>query len=118
MYRDAHRRRAAHAWLAAAALVVASSPAAAQNLIADPGVEDDPPPNWGNNIGHPIEPWILGPGDDSNVVRVDGSVDFNYGDSGPQFDAWCGRRGREARTPPSTASSWRAPAAARSTGMN
>lgn len=74
-------------WMAGLALAAASWSAGAQNLIANPGFEDNPPPGWGNNIGYPITPWILGPGDDSNVVKVDGSQNYNYGNSGPEYDA-------------------------------
>lgn len=76
--------------LLAAAFVVAPClfvPALAQNLIANPGFENNPPPNNGNNIGWLFSPWILGPGNQSNVVKVDGPGGFNYGNSGPQSDA-------------------------------
>ena len=62
-------------------------PALAQNLIANPGFENNPPSNFGNNIGHPITPWILGTGQTSNVVKVDGPGGFNYGNAGPESDA-------------------------------
>jgi len=70
-----------------AVLALAPHAAAAQNLIANPGFENSPPPNLGNNIGHPILPWTLGPGQNSNVVKVDGPGGFNYGSSGPESDA-------------------------------
>lgn len=73
------------ALLAVAALLFAPAMAGAQNLIANPGFENNPPPNMGNNIGWSISPWILGPGDDSNVVKVNGGT--TYGNSGPRFDA-------------------------------
>ena len=73
------------ALLAVAALLFAPAMAGAQNLIANPGFENNPPPNAGNNIGWSISPWILGPGDDSNVVRVNGGT--TYGNAGPRFDA-------------------------------
>jgi uncharacterized repeat protein (TIGR01451 family) len=59
----------------------------AQNLIVNPGFENNPPPNFGNNIGHSIAPWTLGAGNSSNVVAVDGGVNFNYGNGGPTLDA-------------------------------
>ena len=80
--------RGARAWLfpgAIAALLLAL-PAAAQNLIANPGFENNPPPAFGNNIGYGIAPWVLGPGQTSNVVKVDGGVNFNYGNGGPALD--------------------------------
>jgi large repetitive protein len=57
------------------------------NIIANPGFEDNIPPASGNNIGWPINPWILGPGDRSNVVKVDGPGGFNYLTRGPESDA-------------------------------
>lgn len=69
------------------ALLLCSLNANAQNLIANPGFESNPPPSFGNNIGYPITPWILGAGDDSNVVKVDGGVAYNYGNGGPRLDA-------------------------------
>lgn len=80
--------RGARAWVfpgAVAALLLAL-PAAAQNLIANPGFENNPPPAFGNNIGYGIAPWVLGPGQTSNVVKVDGGVNFNYGNGGPALD--------------------------------
>lgn len=67
---------------------MAPGAALAQNLIANPGFEDNPPPDFGNNINYPIPPWSLGPsGQTSNVVKVDGSVNYNYGSFGPELDA-------------------------------
>lgn len=57
----------------------------AQNLIVNGGFENNPPPNLGNNLGYPIPPWILGPGNGSNVVAVNGGT--TYGNSGPALDA-------------------------------
>ena len=71
--------------LAGLALSAVSATAGAQNLIANPGFENNPPPNSGNNIGWPISPWILGPGNASNVVKVDGGTTYN--NAGPRFDA-------------------------------
>ena len=68
-------------------LFFASLQASAQNLIANPGFENNPPANNGNNIGHGVSPWTLGPGNQSNVVKVDGPGGFNYGNGGPQSDA-------------------------------
>ncbi len=93
--REANAMPAAREWvirgLAAVACVIAmmawAAPAAAQNVIANPGFENNPPPSNGNNIGWSFAPWVLGPGDQSNVVKVDGPGGFNYGNSGPQSDA-------------------------------
>ena len=73
------------ALIAVAALVFIPAMAGAQNLIVNPGFENNPPPNMGNNIGWSISPWILGPGNDSNVVKVNGGT--TYGNGGPRFDA-------------------------------
>ncbi len=62
-------------------------PAAAQNFIVNPGFENNPPTGFGNNIGYSILPWTLGAGQTSNVVKVDGGVNFNYGNGGPALDA-------------------------------
>lgn len=78
----------------------------AQNLIQNPGFEENPPTGtvvdpatgvettFGNNIGHSVAPWQLGGGNDSNVVQVDGPGDNtggpgdgNYGNNGPGSDA-------------------------------
>jgi len=67
--------------------LLAAPAAYAQNLIVNPGFENNPPPSFGNNIGYPIAPWTLGPGNTSNVVAVDGGATFNYGDGGPRLDA-------------------------------
>lgn len=84
----ARRRGLRHACVAAGVLLLAAwLPAQAQNLIANPGFENNPPPANGNNIGWSFSPWILGPGDQSNVVKVDGPGGFNYAASGPQSDA-------------------------------
>ncbi|MGN6150746.1 MAG: hypothetical protein ACTHOH_01900 [Lysobacteraceae bacterium] len=73
--------------LAGAPLILLSAlPAAAQNLIANPGFENNPPTAFGNNIGYSIAPWTLGPGQTSNVVKVDGGVNYNYGNGGPSLD--------------------------------
>lgn len=69
------------------ALLSASFITQAQNLIANAGFENNPPTAFGNNIGHSISPWILGPGNTSNVVKVDGPGGFNYGNFGPQSDS-------------------------------
>lgn len=75
-------------WLCAAAgLLSLAQGVSAQNLIVNPGFENNPPPNFGNNIGYPINPWILGTGNTSNVVAVDGGIAFNYGTGGPRLDA-------------------------------
>lgn len=81
------RATAALRLFAGLALAASASAAGAQNLIVNPGFEDYPPPNWGNNFPHVITPWILGPGNAANVVRVDGGQAFNYGNRGPAFDA-------------------------------
>jgi len=82
--------------LASLALLSVSFVANAQNLIANPGFENNPPAGFGNNIGHPINPWVLGTGSTSNVVKVDGPGGYNYGNGGPQSDASNGGAGAGA----------------------
>lgn len=65
--------------------VLASASVAAPVLV-NGGFEDNPPSGFGNNIGHAIAPWVLGGGDSSNVVKVDGGA-RGYGPVGPEFDA-------------------------------
>ena len=73
--------------LALFVLILVAPAVSAQNLIVNPGFENNPPPNFGNNINYPIAPWVLGTGNQSNVVKVDGSATFNYGNGGPELDA-------------------------------
>ncbi len=82
-------REVTRVWAFGCAVLVFLSalPVAAQNLIANSGFENNPPPAFGNNIGYSIAPWALGPGQTSNVVKVDGGVGFNYGNGGPELDA-------------------------------
>lgn len=67
----------------AAALV--SGTAAAQNVLVNGGFENNVPTGLGNHLGHPIAPWVLGTGQTSNVVKVDGGT--WYGTAGPRLDA-------------------------------
>ena len=55
-------------------------------VLTNGGFEDNPPANFGNNIGHGIAPWVLGSGNQSNVVKVDGGT-RSYGAQAPQSDA-------------------------------
>lgn len=64
-----------------------SAASAQPNVLVNGDFESSPPPNLGNNIGHSIAPWVLGSGNQSNVVKVDGPGGFNYGSSGPESDA-------------------------------
>ncbi len=74
--------------LAMVCTVVATS-AVAQNVLVNGDFESSGPPPLvnGNNINHPIPPWILGTGDQANVVQVDGPGGYNYGLGGPESDA-------------------------------
>jgi hypothetical protein len=58
-----------------------------QNVLVNGDFETNPPPNFGNNIGWSIAPWVLGSGNQANVVKVDGPGGYNYGTNGPQSDA-------------------------------
>ncbi len=83
-----HRMKKFIAVLAVAAgCAVAAGGALAANLIQNPGFEDNPPPNFGNNIGWSISPWIVGGGSQPNVVKVDGPGGYNYASNGPESDA-------------------------------
>jgi hypothetical protein len=70
---------------AAIAAALLSGTAAAQNVLVNGGFENNPPSGLGNNIGHPVTPWVLGTGQSSNVVKVDGVT--SYGTAGPWLDA-------------------------------
>ncbi|MEP1489899.1 MAG: LamG-like jellyroll fold domain-containing protein [Algibacter sp.] len=58
-----------------------------QNLLVDSGFDNKTGLNNGNNINVDISPWILGSGDKSNIVKVDGAGGYNYGNGGPFEDA-------------------------------
>jgi len=58
-----------------------------QNVLVNGDFETNPPPNNGNNIGWSVAPWVVGTGQQPNVVKVDGPGGFNYGSSGQQSDA-------------------------------
>lgn len=79
------RRNATFAVIATAICI--SAAASAQNVLVNGDFESNPPPNFGNNIGWSISPWVLGIGNASNVVKVDGPGGFNYGSLGPESDA-------------------------------
>ena len=84
--------------LAGAAMCLSGFEAAAQNLIQNPGFEVNPPSNFGNNVGHSIAPWVIGDGQQPNVVQVDGAggQSFSAGTFGPEFDAQNGGTGAGA----------------------
>lgn len=66
-------------------LLVASAQA---NQLQNPGFESNPPSTgWGNHINHSISPWVLGGGDASNVIKVDGGSSYTPGNQGPHADA-------------------------------
>lgn len=64
-----------------------SSVALAQNQLINGGFEVNPPPGNGNNINYAPTGWVFGGGDQPNVVKVDGSVNIQYGANGPEKDA-------------------------------
>ncbi len=80
----------------AVAALLSALPAAAQNLIANPRFENNPPPAFGNNIGYGIAPSVLGPGQTSNVVKVDGGVNFTTATVVGPGSQSCHRHGRTA----------------------
>src|SRR3954464_5064622 len=61
--------------------------ALAQNILVNGDFEPNPPPKLGNNIGWPIAPWVVGTGQQPNVVKVDGPGGYDYGTNGPESDA-------------------------------
>lgn len=73
------------------ALIVAAlaAPAFGQNVLVNGDFESSPgsPPANGNNIGHSVAPWVLGSGQQENLVQVDGPGGFDYGSNGPESDA-------------------------------
>lgn len=70
-----------------ASLMLLASSANAQNLLANPGFETNPPASFGEHVGYSISPWILPAGIRTNVITVDGGATFNYGIAGPALDA-------------------------------
>ena len=86
------------ALLASATLCLTGLEVSAQNLIQNPGFEVSPPSNFGNNVGHSIAPWVIGAGQQPNVVQVDGAggQSFSSGTFGPEFDAQNGGTGAGA----------------------
>ena len=62
------------------------STSAFANELVNEGFELNPPTSgFGNHIGHPILPWVLGTGDDSNVIRTNQGI--NSTGDGPRKDA-------------------------------
>ncbi|MFD2607502.1 VCBS domain-containing protein [Euzebyella marina] len=57
------------------------------NLLVQGGFENISGLNNGNNFPVDISPWILGSGNQANVVQVDGAGGFDYGAGGPFEDA-------------------------------
>src|SRR6478672_3796277 len=57
------------------------------NILVNADFESSPPSTCGNHIGWSVSPWVLGTGQQSNVVTVDVGSNCSYGISGPQSDA-------------------------------
>jgi hypothetical protein len=78
-----------HSMLFVALFTLAGGGAFAQsnNVIVNGDFETNPPASLGNNIGYSIAPWVLGSGQSSNVVTVDGPGGYDYGNNGPESDA-------------------------------
>lgn len=57
------------------------------NQLVNGDFETNPPNStgFGNNVGHPILPWVLGTGDQSNVIRTNQGI--NSTGQGPRKDA-------------------------------
>lgn len=77
--------------LAAALLTALTVSANAAPVLTNGGFEQNPPGGYGDNIGWDISPWVLGTGNSSNVVSVDGPGGDTWYDvglnRGPGFDA-------------------------------
>ena len=58
-----------------------------ENILKNSGFNNITGLSNGNNIGIDITPWVLGMGNQANIVKVDGAGGFNYGNSGPYKDA-------------------------------
>ncbi|WP_457650350.1 peptidoglycan-binding protein [Profundibacter sp.] len=59
-------------------------------VLTNGGFEQNPPGGYGNHIGWDISPWVLGGGNSSNVVSVDGpggQTSYENANLGPGFDA-------------------------------
>ncbi|MBH0086392.1 hypothetical protein I6E84_09200 [Psychrobacter sp. SCQQ22] len=70
--------------IAGASLILTTG--AFANQLINGGFELSPPTSgFGNHIGHPITPWVLGTGDDSNVIRTNQGI--NSTGDGPRSDA-------------------------------
>ncbi len=62
------------------------STSAFSNELVNGDFELNPPANgFGNHIGHPITPWVLGSGNSSNVIRTNQGI--NSTGQGPRKDA-------------------------------
>ena len=70
--------------LAFSASMVVSANAAP--VLTNGGFEQNPPSSLGNNIPHSITPWVLGSGNQANVVKVTGPGG-SYGSQAPESDA-------------------------------
>ncbi|HEY0372834.1 MAG TPA: hypothetical protein VGD79_12575, partial [Thermoanaerobaculia bacterium] len=69
------------------ALFVSGIAAGQTNVLVNGDFETNSAQNFGNNTPISIPPWTLGPGDDANIVKVDGPGGYNYGTDGPESDA-------------------------------
>lgn len=81
------RRNAIFAAIVTVVSLSATAAFAQPNVIVNGDFESNPPPGFGNHVNYSISPWKIGPGDQSNVVKVDGPGGFNYGSDGPESDA-------------------------------
>ena len=60
----------------------------AQNVLTNPGFEDNVASyNNGNNFPSGVVGWTFASGQGPNVVKVDGPNGYNYGTNGPESDA-------------------------------
>ncbi|WP_457645460.1 peptidoglycan-binding protein [Profundibacter sp.] len=71
-------------------LVFSGTVAVSAPVLTNGGFEQNPPGGYGNHIGWDISPWVLGGGDQANVVTVDGpggTTWYENQNHGPGFDA-------------------------------
>ena len=57
------------------------------NLLTESGFDNKAGLEFGNNIGIDISPWVLGAGNNANIVKVDGKGGYDYLNGGPFEDA-------------------------------
>jgi hypothetical protein len=70
----------------AVALIATTAFALGPNVLVNGDFESYPQSSWANNIGGTVTPWVVGAGNQPNVVKVVGNGSYGYL-AGPQSDA-------------------------------